>query len=92
MTKTISVSYDLRAPGRSYETLYAAIKRTGSAWARLLESLWVVVTNKTSAQVRESLSAHVDQNDQLLVAEFGPVWASMNLGKDVNDWLRTHVG
>lgn len=88
MTKSISISYDLRNPGRDYDTLYSAIKDVGSTWAHPLESMWIVVTSKTCAQVRDVLSKVVDQNDQLLIADFGPNWASWNISKDVTDWLK----
>lgn len=92
MKNTISIHYDLRTPGRNYEALYTAIRNTGSTWAHPLESMWVVMTTKSAAQVRDIIAAHVDRNDQLLVADFGPDWASLNLSKEINDWLKANAG
>lgn len=91
MKKTISISYDLRAPGKDYHSLHEAIKKVGINWAHPLESFWIVVTTQTCAQVRDSLAKHIDQNDQLLVADFGPNWASQKLLKEVSDWLKSYV-
>ncbi len=92
MTKTISIHYDLRTPGRDYETLYTAIKNVGASWAHPLESVWLVVTTNTVTQIRDYLARYIDQNDQLLIADIGPDWASRNLAKTMTDWLNANLG
>ena len=48
------LSYDLRAPGRNYASLYDAIKVYGK-WARINESVWAVVTSSSATQIRDHL-------------------------------------
>lgn len=45
------ISYDLRAPYRDYNLLYNAIKSYGT-WGRLTESIWAIVVDSSSEQVR----------------------------------------
>lgn len=66
--KAYSITYDLKAPGRNYESLYEAIKQTGQWW-HYLESTWLVATDKTSQQIWDSLAPSIDKNDSLLIIE-----------------------
>ena len=66
--KAYSITYDLKAPGRDYENLYEAIKKTGKWW-HYLESTWLVITDKTSQQIWDSLAPTIDKNDLLLIIE-----------------------
>lgn len=72
---TIQINYDLRAPGRDYQPVYDYIKRHSSC--HLLESCWLVRTNKTAKQVRDDVRGLIDRNDR--VATFnvtGDAWAT----------------
>lgn len=92
MKRTYCIQYDLLQPGRNYQPLIAAIKQLGSTWAKPLESCFAIVTTMTSAQIRDSLTTHLDPNDKLLVTQIGPDWASRNLPKEVSDWFKQNVG
>lgn len=87
MLKRYLVSYDLRKPGRNYETLYKALK-SYEAWAHPLESVWVLETRRSATEIRDHLGAHVDGNDQLLVTGLTVEWASYNLATEQTNWLQ----
>ncbi len=59
------VSYDLRKPGRNYETLYKRLAEWKAV--RALQSVWIIETTSTSAAIRDDLARHIDANDGLLV-------------------------
>lgn len=82
------VSYDLRAPGRNYQNLYDAIKKY--PWAKPLESVWLIDTEKTSGQIRDELGTHIDSNDQLAVFELtaDAGWATRRIDSAVTDWIK----
>lgn len=82
------VSYDLRAPGRNYESLYKALRQF--AFAKPLESFWLIEANLKAAQLRDSLKAHIDKNDGIVVIEFtaGADWATYGIGADVIEWWK----
>lgn len=88
--KVLSINYDLSQPGRNYSLLYNAIKGVSGYWAHPAESFWLIKTSKSVSKVRDELSPYLDQNDKLIVAEFG-TWASYNLPKDITDWLHQPV-
>ena len=90
MKRTIQINYDLRAPGRSYQPLYEYIK-SFDGWDHLLESLWLVRTRKTAAEVRDELTRLVDSNDQIAVFDVtGVSWAT-NFANPQTTWLKTHL-
>jgi hypothetical protein len=89
--KTIQINYDLRAPGRNYQPVYDYIKSYGT-YAKPLESLWLVRTNKTVGQVRDDLTQLVDRNDKVLVFDVtGDAWAS-NYDDPHIQWMYGHMG
>ena len=87
---TIQINYDLVAPGRNYQPVYNYIKSHGT-WARPLQSLWLIRTNKTAATVRNELNRLVDRNDK--VATFDVTnddWAT-NFVDDTTNWMHGHM-
>ncbi|HOQ14071.1 MAG TPA: CRISPR-associated protein Cas2 [Bacillota bacterium] len=67
MTSKI-ITYDLRKPGRNYNSLYEAIK-SYPYWAHITESTWLIKTNDTCSQIKDALLRKMDYNDRLFVAE-----------------------
>lgn len=85
---TYLITYDLVSPGQNYTNLFAAIRGLGSNCKPLL-STWIVRSNLTAGQIRDTLAQHVDANDKIFVAFIGDNWASWNLtAADVN-WLKS---
>jgi hypothetical protein len=84
------ISYDLDNPNRNYDDLYEAIKGLGSWW-HCLESVWLVDTTKTTAQVRDTLKAELDRGDKLAVFNLAGGWATYNLSDECNTWLRNRL-
>jgi len=87
---TFIVSYDLRAPGRDYTSLFTAIK-SYNRWAHPLESVWAIVTDKSAVDVRDHLWSYMDANDGLLVVGSSHVGAWMGLGQRLSDWLKENL-
>ena len=53
------VGYDLHPKqGETYGELIEAIKKVGSDWWHCLDSTWLVVSVKTSVQIRDELWRH----------------------------------
>jgi hypothetical protein len=88
--RTIQINYDLSAPGRNYGRLYEYLKGF-DGWDHLLESLWLVRTHKTAAEVRDDLYNLVDSNDKVVVFDVtGTEWATTFMDSQVN-WLYGHM-
>jgi hypothetical protein len=87
MYNIFQIDYDLRAPGRNYDSLIAAIQAY-SYWAHALKSSWAVVTTGTAAQVAANLRQHMDANDGLLVTRLQGDAAWYCLDSQVSDWLK----
>jgi len=64
---TILIAYDIHPPsGAAYDDLVEAIQSLG-AWWHHLETVWIIRSNKTPAEIRDRLKAFVGTDDQLLV-------------------------
>jgi hypothetical protein len=88
---TLLVGYDLNRPGQNYEELTKFLK-TESTWWHHLDSTWLVVTPKSTAELRDEIKRFVDAGDEVLVMNVkGDGWASFGLSESANDWLKANV-
>lgn len=86
---TILVGYDLNRPGQDYEELIDAIKAEG-AWWHHLDSTWLVKTEKTVVQLRDTLSEHLDRSDELLIIDVtGDARAWAGFSESGSKWLES---
>lgn len=83
-----SISYDLKTPGRNYNSLIEAIQAYGTWWHQT-QSVWLIVSNQSSASIRDNLMKHIDGNDQLFVVALKKEWAAVGFKKEEYDWLKT---
>lgn len=83
------VIYDLRAPGRNYESLYQAIKNYGT-WGKISQSAWAIVSSKNSVEIRDDLMKYLDRNDRLMIVKSGldAAWVNAMASKD---WLQENL-
>ena len=88
---TYLISYDLMKPGKDYTNLISHIKKY-SKWAHPLESVWLIKSPLTSVQIRNSVQAHIDQNDKVLVVDVTSRSATwINLPTDVSNWIQSSL-
>lgn len=81
------VTYDLRKPGRSYEPLYAALRKYMHCHG--MESIWLLDTVAEPAAVRDQLAALIDANDAIFVVRLHQHWASR--GYNCSEWLKDPI-
>lgn len=79
------VTYDLRAPGRDYGSLYDAIKRYPHC--HMMDSVWLIEASKDAYQVMQDLSKNIDSNDKMFVSEVSGSWGA-NRRFECIDWLK----
>lgn len=87
---TLLISYDLGLPETisDYHILIEYIK-SYSYWAKPLQSVWLIRTNKSTAQVRDEIKLRIDNNDKVLVIDItNKPWASFNISKEVTGWMQ----
>lgn len=89
MSNSKIITYDLCAPGKNYDALYEKIKAYG-VWARICESVWFVKTPDSVVTVHNNLSAAIDKNDRLFVAELTGAAAWRNVLCD-SDYLKNNL-
>lgn len=86
---TYLVSYDLIGK-KDYERLFEHLRTYGTR-SRPLASLWVIVTDKTAAEVRDGINQHIDADDKVLVVKSAGVGAWRGLPTETTDWLKKHL-
>ena len=84
------VSYDLRTPGRNYVPLWDRLRQY--THAKALESLWLVDTSWSAAQIRDDLKAYIDANDMLLVTKLAGETAWTVLLPGAGQFLQDRFG
>lgn len=82
------ISYDL-IKSKDYESLYSAIKSLGK-WARVVESTWVVTSDKTCTEIRDYLLKYMDNDDRLFVTQSSSIAAWKNV-RCSNEWLKENL-
>lgn len=87
---TYMIGYDLNRPGQDYANLIEAIKKIGSWW-HCLDSTWLVKSDATAVQIRDYLAPHIDQTDELLVADVGRAAAWIGLCEECSSWLHNNL-
>lgn len=84
------ITYDLNKPGQNYNDLYEAIKKIG-LWWHCLDSTWIVKSDKTAVQIRDSITPHIDSNDSLLVAHLSGEGAWIGFSDQCSSWLKNNL-
>ena len=84
------ITYDLKKTGKDYESVTKEIKKIG-VWWHCLGSVWIIISNLDCSQLRNKISRYMDKNDELLVVELAGSWATSNLSKNCNDWLKNNL-
>jgi hypothetical protein len=84
--KTYIVAYDLLNEGGDYGPFFHAIQAV-EAYARPLESAWIVRSRLPLADLARALSARLDQDDRLLIVECNDHAAWRALMPTTVEWL-----
>ena len=85
----LSISYDLRKPGRNYDDLYKTIKSAPS-WAHAMDSLWFISTDESTERWSNRLRQVMDRNDWLFVVDITGQPRHGWMKKEIWEWLEKH--
>ncbi len=86
------IGYDLHPSSEGdYEALYSALEALGSGYWDCLESTWLVMTDKTPAQIRDELKPHLKHDDRLLVVRCGEGAVWLGFKDECETWLEDHL-
>jgi hypothetical protein len=82
------ISYD--APALTdYQPFYEAISEHNAA--HLLESVWVINTTSSAAEVRDWTSNLLGSAAKIAVIELNIDWATRKVDKEATDWLKSNL-
>ena len=83
------ISYDLKSPDKDYESLYKAIKNSGSTWWHYLESMWLVKTTNSPKEVFDIIHPSMDKDDSLFITELSDNYYGW-LPTKAWEWIRNN--
>ena len=82
------VTYDLHQTGQNYECIKKKLETIPKHW-HMQGSVWVIETEQTAVQLRDSLLSCLDSNDNLLVALLAGEAAWRGFKDNGSKWLKT---
>ena len=82
------ITYNLKKPSRFYNDFITSLKSFGTWWHQT-DSTWLIVTSKSTSEVRDYLKQFIDSNDQLFVSQLQRNWAATGFTKEEYNWLKT---
>lgn len=80
------ITYDLVEPGQRYQELIDLIKKN-PGWAKLCDSSFLVKSEMTAVQLRDSLKVVLDSNDKLFVGKVTAPAAWAGMSDEVSKWI-----
>jgi hypothetical protein len=83
------VVFDVQSDKSLVPALVKLIKSTGT-WARLADNVYLVVSTKTPAEVRDDLVRVLGEGDRLFVGMCPPPSAWRGLGEVAGKWIHAH--
>jgi hypothetical protein len=88
---TYMVSYDLKTQGKDYSALIKALQEGYRSYWHCLDSIWLIVADQNHTQVRNYLVQHIDDNDQLIVADLGGNAAWHGFSEECSNWITNNL-
>ena len=91
--QSLLITYDLVGTSETsadYRRLIEHLKGGYANWAKIALSTWVVRTEQSAKQVRDTLQRYLDADDRLFVASLTGVAAWQN-AMCSNDWLQANL-
>lgn len=87
---TYLIGYDLNKQ-KDYPELIEAIKALSGTWWHHLDSTWILVTEKSAADMRDTLKKHIDGDDELLVVKLNGEGAWAGFNEKGSKWLKDNL-
>lgn len=88
--KNYLVSLDLMKIGHDYKDLRNKLANFEAYW-HCLDSTWIVKTDITPEELRNSLQLNMENDDKLLVVELAANASWAGFGADCSDWLTDNI-
>lgn len=87
--KTYLITYGLTFSGTDpfYDSLINKIK-SYQYWAKPFPSVWLIKTTNTKESIMSYLRTDLSTSDKILIIEVTNDWISLNLNKDVVEWMQ----
>lgn len=81
------ITYDLKKPGRDYNSLHETIK-SAKSWWHYLESTWLIHTNLSVEDWSDKIRNVIDTNDLFLIVDITKQPRQGWLIKKAWSWIR----
>lgn len=67
--------------------------RSYPKWARIVDNVWIVLSDNKLTEIRESISSLIDSKggSVLVVKVTHAAWATYSVEKEVTDWMKENI-
>lgn len=84
------ITYKLQDPS-IYTKITAQIKSYPN-WAKVMDRVWLIKTEKTSGLIRDELRQAIDGKGEIFVIDVsGKGWGSFGIQKTVTTWMKENI-
>lgn len=87
---TYIVCYDLMKQGQNYDCIIKKLEDYGIHW-HMQQSVWIIQTDQSAVQVRDSLVQCLDSNDKIFVGRLAGEAAWQGYSDQIGQWLRARL-
>ncbi len=85
------ITYQLDNYDHDYPLIRNAIK-SFPKWAKIMDRIWVIKTNKSAGNIRTVLSETIGNRGKLFVIDLATnSWGSYAVDKRVTEWLKVNL-
>lgn len=84
------ITYDLVQPTRNYPALKEYFSRYSTKSHRL-ESVYIVITDKSATALRNEICQIVDSDDKVLIVKLTNDWKTIGLPESSRNWLARNL-
>lgn len=86
------IGYDLHpSEGENYDKLFVALEAIGTGYWDCLKSTWLIITEKTAAQITEEINKYIKPDDRILVMRYGEGAAWLGFKYECETWLEDNL-
>jgi hypothetical protein len=80
-----------RSEGDTQDKLFSALEVIGTDYWDCLDSTWLVITERTAAEIRDELKQYLGDDDRLLVMRYEEGAAWFGFKNDCESWLKDNL-
>ena len=85
------INYDINSKGKIDSGLIAAIEKLSDTRWQCLRSAWIVRSDHDEGDIRDALTSHIHEGDQLLIVRLSGEGAWIGFDQGCSSWFVNNI-